>query len=242
MERRKGVIVRGGYSDYGNITPAQVQNQFVTLIESLANLHKLNLVTVGLNLFGRPEGYRQRQVDGWRRRLEDASTADMAEFTAVSSWLARNIPDRAQSAAVIHNDFKMDNLVWDPADITHLTAVLDWEMATVGDPFMDLACTLSFWIEASDPEEFRSIRGMPTAGWGVLSRREAAALYGRQIGQVCDPLEFYLCFGFFRRAVIEQQKYYRYTHGHTTDNRFANLNQSVRVLRDMCLKVMSGAL
>jgi aminoglycoside phosphotransferase (APT) family kinase protein len=118
--------------------------------------------------------------------------------------------------------------------------VLDWEMATVGDPLMDLACTLSFWIEENDPSEFRALRGMPTARPEAPTRAQAIARYAGLTKRSFNNQSFYLCFGFFRRAVIEQQKYVRYVRGHTRDARFADLHRAVRVLRDMCLRVISG--
>jgi aminoglycoside phosphotransferase (APT) family kinase protein len=242
MERREGVIIRNQYPEDASIVPAQIRRQFRVLIEALAFLHKLDVAAVGLGDFGRPEGYRQRQVEGWQRRLRDSATSDMADFAEVTAWLTAHIPSDPQTPAVIHNDFKLDNLVWDAADITRLVGVLDWEMSTVGDPLMDLACTLSFWVEENDPQEFRSIRAMPTARPEVFSRREAAACYTDLTGRNVDALDFYLCFGFFRRAAIEQQKYYRYTSGQTQDARFSGLDRAVTVLRDMSLSVMGGKL
>ena len=242
MEKRKGVIIRSRYPEDADIGPHQIGQQFKALIESLAELHKLNITAAGLGDFGRPEGYRQRQVVGWQQRLRNAATPDMADFNVVTSWLTEHLPKEVQAATVVHNDFKLDNLVWDPADISRLVGVLDWEMSTVGDPLMDLACTLSFWVEEGDPHEFRSIRAMPSARPGVLSRREAAACYTERTGRSVDFLDFLLCFGFFRRAVIEQQKYYRFSTGQTKDARFSDLNHAVTVLRDMCLSVMGGKL
>jgi len=242
MERREGVIIRSKYPEDASIAPAQIRRQFRVLIEALAFLHKLDVAAVGLGGFGRPEGYRQRQVEGWQRRLRDSATSDMTDFSEVTDWLTAHIPSDPQTPAVIHNDFKLDNLVWDAADITRLVGVLDWEMSTVGDPLMDLACTLSFWVQENDPQEFRSIRAMPTARSEVFSRREAAACYTDLTGRNVNSLDFYLCFGFFRRAVIEQQKYYRYTSGQTQDARFSGLDRAVTVLRDMSLSVMGGKL
>ena len=241
MERLKGVIVRGEYPADGSVTPIQVQTQFSRLIEALAQLHSLDVAAVGLADFGRPQGYRQRQVEGWKKRLDDAKTENMADFSAVTSWLTRHMPTEPEQTAVVHNDFKMDNLVWSTDDIAKLIGVLDWEMSTVGDPLMDLACTLSFWVEKTDPPEFRALRAMPGARPDVLSRREAIRYYGMQTGRRIAATDFYLCFGLFRRAVIEQQKYFRYSRGQTQDPRFSKLDEAVRVLRDMCMKVIEDA-
>jgi aminoglycoside phosphotransferase (APT) family kinase protein len=240
MERLKGVIIRSEYPKDGTIEPGQVRGQFIGLIDALAELHSLDILAIGLSDFGRPQGYRQRQLDGWRRRLYDAKTDNMVDFDEVISRLTEHMPRTEEQAAIIHNDFKMDNLVWDSEKITKLVGVLDWEMATVGDPLMDLACTLSFWAEEGDPEEFRSMRGMPSARPEVWSRREAIEHYSERTKRPVADAKFYLAFGLFRRAVIEQQKYFRYSRALTQDSRFAKLDKSVRVLRDMSLSILSG--
>lgn len=238
-ERMAGIIVRK-YPEDGSVRPDQVADQFKGLIDGLAALHSIDPAMVGLGDFGKPQGYRRRQLEGWQKRLETAATPDMSDFSEVKAWLAANAPRGAERAAVVHNDFKLDNLVWEPADITRLMAVLDWEMATVGDPMVDLACTLSFWVEPGDPAELLAIRAMPTARPGVMSRREAIARYAERVGLGMESPDYYLCFGFFRRAAIEQQKYVRFIRGETQDPRYANLDASVTVLRDMCLQVMEG--
>jgi aminoglycoside phosphotransferase (APT) family kinase protein len=241
MERLAGVIVRRDYPSDGSINTEQIQSQFCMLIDAMASLHLLNVADVGLKGFGRPEGYRRRQVEGWQKRLVDAKTQDMPDFAEVMSWLNAKMPRDPEVGTVVHNDFKMDNLVWSPSDVTKLVGVLDWEMATVGDPLIDLACTLSFWTQLSDPVEFRALRGMPSARLGVISRADAIDRYSRLTNCVVKEPEFYLCFGFFRRAVIEQQKYVRFVRADTSDPRFSKLNEVVLVLRDMCLRVMGGA-
>ena len=240
MERVRGVIVRADYPEEGGVTLEQIRAQFTGLIDALARLHSLDVSEVGLADLGRPRGYRKRQVDGWLKRLSEAKTESMADFDEVTSWLAEQVPAGPEDAAIVHNDFKMDNLVWDPADITRLIAVLDWEMATVGDPLMDLACTLSFWAEEGDPADFRAIRGMPSARPGMLTRRQALARYTTLTKRAVERADFYLCFAFFRRAVIEQQKYFRYLRAETRDPRFSRLDEVVRILRDMSVSVLRG--
>jgi len=231
MERLTRTIVRSDYPD--GTTPEQIGRQFGSLIDGLADLHSVDVEKAGLSDLGKPQGYRQRQLDGWKARLEAARTDDMADFSKVLAWFDAHIPKEPEIPAIIHNDFKMDNLVWDPKDITKLKGVLDWEMSTCGDPLMDLSCTLSFWIQQDDPAEFKALRGMPSARPEVFSRREAIERYAARTGKRLDPAEFYLGFAFFRRAVIEQQKYVRFKRGDTKDPRFAHLNESVRTLRDM---------
>jgi aminoglycoside phosphotransferase (APT) family kinase protein len=238
MERVSGVIVRRQHAP--EVTPAQIAGQFTGLIDALADLHSIDVAAAGLSDFGRPQGYRRRQLEGWQKRLEAARTDNMADFSAVTEWLAAHVPRDPESAAIVHNDFKLDNVVWTAGDITKLKAVLDWEMSTIGDPLMDLACTISFWVQESDPAEFRALRAMPTGQPGVMGRQEAVTRYARRRGIAADSIDFYLCFGLFRRAVIEQQKYVRFRRGETDDSRFENLDRVIGVLREMCSNVMSG--
>ena len=241
MERLQGIVVRA-YPDDGSVSADQPARHFTRLIDALAELHTVDYAAAGLVGLGKPQGYRERQLKGWQDRLEAARTDDMADFTAVVAWLSGHAPSGPQSAAIVHNDFKLDNLMWDARDISKLIGVLDWEMATLGDPLMDLACTLSFWIESGDPAPFRALRGMPSAMPGVMSRHEALSRYSLRIGREVADFKFYLCFALLRRAAIEQQKYVRYRTGESTDTRFAELNHAVTVLRDMCLEVIEDKL
>jgi aminoglycoside phosphotransferase (APT) family kinase protein len=238
MERVSGIIVRNAHPPETSLR--QVAAQFSHLIDALAELHVLDVKVVGLEGFGRPTGYRQRQVEGWIARLEQARTSDLADFSVVTKWLVENVPRTPEAVAVVHNDFKLDNLVWKESDITSLRAVLDWEMSTVGDPIFDLACTMSFWLDPSDPPELRALRAMPTTQPGVPSRSEAIQRYAIKSGRGIPSPKFLLCFGYFRRAAIEQQKYVRFRRGQTSDPRYARLNGAVQTLRDVCLKIIDG--
>jgi aminoglycoside phosphotransferase (APT) family kinase protein len=237
MERLCGVIIRNRLADNGSVNSEQISQQFLRLLDALAELRSIDIHVAGLESFGRPIGYVERQVRGWQERLEKTRTKDMANFGAVTSWLIENLPVDAHRAAVVHNDFKMDNLVWDQDDLSKLVGVLDWEMSTIGDPLMDLGFTLSFWPENSDPPEFRSLRSLPYPP--MISRAKAINYYMMRTGHSFERPEFYLCFGLFKRAVIEQLKYFRYTRGQAQDSRFAALNEAVRILRDMCLTVIT---
>jgi aminoglycoside phosphotransferase (APT) family kinase protein len=240
VERINGVIIRGQYPADSDITIDTIRGQFSGLINALAKLHSLDVDAVGLGDFGRPIGYRSRQLSGWVKRLHGAQTDKMPNFLPTVEWLERSMPDESELSAIVHNDFKLDNLVWQKDDITKLLSVLDWEMSTVGDPLLDLACTISFWVQENDPAEFRHMRAMPSAHAGMFTRSQALELYSRQTGRKIVRPDFYLCFGYFRRAVIEQQKYYRYRTGQTQDARFADLDVSVRVLLGMCESVIKG--
>lgn len=232
MERVRGVIVRQATA--AALNDGQARRQFLGLISALADLHGLDVSEEPLCRLGRPEGYVTRQVEGWRKRMAAARTPDAPAAEDIEAWLDENLPATVRAAALVHNDFKLDNLVWDEAEPTKLLAVLDWEMATLGDPFMDLGVTLSFWVEAGDPPAFRALRAMPSARPGVPTRAEAWQAYAERRGEGSDDYRFYLCFALYRRAVIEQQKYFRFRSGQSADPRYAELNVAVEALLDMC--------
>jgi aminoglycoside phosphotransferase (APT) family kinase protein len=238
MERRRGVILRGG--DAPAPEPPTLRAVSESLIESLAALHRIDPADAGLGEFGRPEGYVGRQVTGWARRYQDAKTDDLPDVERVAAWLDANRPGES-GAAVVHNDFKFDNVLLDPADLTRVVAVLDWEMATVGDPLMDLGTTLGYWVEPGDPEPLHAMVVGPTTRPGCLTRAEVVARYEQATGRTVANALFYYVFGLFKIAVIVQQIYARYARGATADPRFARLGVVVAALgRGAALAVDSG--
>jgi aminoglycoside phosphotransferase (APT) family kinase protein len=178
---------------------------------------------------GKPEGYVARQATGWINRYAAAQTDALPEMDRIAQWLSEHMPTKSD-VALIHNDYKYDNVVLDPADPTRIVAVLDWEMATLGDPLMDLGTTLGYWVEANDPEALQRASVGPTMLPGSLSRRELVERYEQVSGRaVTNPL-FYYCFGLFKIAVIIQQIYARFVRGATHDPRFAQLGDVVAVM------------
>jgi len=229
MERRRGVVLRRTLPAGLTLEPETLRQLCVALIDNLALLHTLDYRAAGLGDLGKPEGYVARQVSGWTGRYRAAQTDDLPAMDRVAEWLATNLPPES-GAAVIHNDFKFDNLLLDPNDLRRVNAVLDWEMATVGDPLMDLGTTLGYWVEAGDPDEFQGAAFGPTNLPGALTRRELAARYAERTGRDVSGVLFYSCYGLFKIAVIVQQIYARYVRGLTADERFATLNRLVIAL------------
>ncbi len=228
MERRRGIILRTPPADRP-IPPGMVRRLCESLVEGLVRLHALDYRAAGLADLGKPEGYVERQVTGWSRRYRDARTDPVPALDRAAEWLAAHRPAESGSA-LIHNDYKFDNLVLDPDDPGRIVAVLDWEMATIGDPLMDLGTTLGYWIQADDPEPMKRFLAGPTALPGGLSRRELAEHYGRSAGRPIPDLLFYYVYGLFKIAVIAQQIYARYVRGATRDPRFAPLGAVVAAL------------
>ena len=183
---------------------------------------------------------RRGTCSGGRRRWQKAMTDDVPAMDAAAEWLANNQPAES-GATLIHNDFKYDNFVLDPADWRNIVAVLDWEMATVGDPLMDLGNSLAYWIQADDEPQFQMMRRQPTHERGMLSRREVVEYYLEKTGLNVPVFDFYEVYGLFRLAVIIQQIYYRYYHGQTKDKRFAGFASAAAYLEQRSLALISGS-
>ncbi len=229
MERRRGVILRRKLPPGLELSPVIAGRLGEAFIDNLATLHGLDLEAAGLGDLGKPEGYVERQVTGWAKRYQRVQTDGWAELDQTAAWLHAHIPEAA-GASLVHNDYKYDNLVLDPADLTRIVAVLDWEMCTLGDPLMDLGTTLAYWTEAGDDPHWRANGFGPTALPGSPTRRQLVERYSRQTGFDVSNPTYYFCFGLFKLAVIVQQIYYRFFKGHTRDPRFERLNEMVGLL------------
>jgi aminoglycoside phosphotransferase (APT) family kinase protein len=237
MERRQGIILRRNLPPGLSLDPATVRRLCESLVDNFVDLHRLDYEAAGLADLGRPTGYVQRQVEGWTKRYHDAQTDNLPHMDRLAGWLAERMPPES-GAALIHNDYKYDNLMLDPQDPTRIIGVLDWEMCTIGDPLMDLGTTLGYWIEAGDPEALRSFAVGPTTLPGSMTRQELIERYARKAGRDVANMLFYYCFGLFKIAVIVQQIYARYVRGHTQDQRFARLNEWVAVLSDTAARAV----
>lgn len=230
MERRRGVILRGPKPPEEMAEDTDLVRQTcLAFIDNLAQLHSLDYRAIGLDDLGKPDGYIGRQVNGWRKRYEHAKTHDMKAIEQLGDWLADNMPIE-MSPSLLHNDYKYDNLILDPDDLSHIIGVLDWEMSTIGDPLMDLGMALAYWIEANDPPAQLAIAFGPTMVPGSVTRQQLVDRYQKTSGLTIDSPLFYYTFGLFKLAVIVQQIYARYAQGKTQDPRFAKLNLTVESL------------
>ncbi|MBN2033059.1 MAG: phosphotransferase family protein, partial [Deltaproteobacteria bacterium] len=238
MERLKGIILRKNLPKGIEFSPDQMRSLCENLLDVDCKLHSIDYKAIGLEGFGKPEGYVKRQVGGWSERYRAARTPDAPNFEKVMKWLHKKMPPDFPKPAVIHNDYKFDNVVLDPDDPLKIVGVLDWEMATVGDPLMDLGSSLGYWVQSDDPSNFQAAATQPTNLPGALTRDEMVKRYAEKAGIRINNFDFYLCFGFFRLAAIAQQIYYRYYHGQTKDKRFRSFIVAIQLLEEQARKIV----
>lgn len=229
MEYRPGLVLDREWPQGIEATPARGQAISEAFVRALVELHAVDWRRAGLGEFGHPEGFLTRQVDGWVQRYYRARTDELKAVDRVIGWLKERVPP-SPPPTPIHNDFKLNNMVMDPAVPERIRAVVDWEMATIGDPLFDLGVALGYWIEPQDQPELRDVLPTVTTGPGFFSRREVVERYARLSGRNVDNLHFYLVLAYFKLAVILQQIYVRWKRGQTTDARFGGFGRRVRFL------------
>ncbi len=235
MERIRGVIIRRD-TPAGLHFPAETARRLSeNFIDNLALLHSLDYEAIGLGDLGKPQGYMERQVRGWIERYHGSKTDEYPEVDPLTAWFKERMPVTF-SAALIHNDYKYDNLVLDPASVPSIIGVLDWEMSTLGDPLSDLGTALAYWVDPQDSPELQKIRWCPSTYPGSMTRAELAARYARASSRDLSDLVFYLAFARFKIAVIVQQIYYRYHRGLTRDERFASMPEMIGILLRSALR------
>ena len=237
MERRRGMAIRAempvGYEDIPDLRRRIGE----MLIDTLVELHQVDPATVGLAGLGHPEGFLQRQLDGWSKRWHAAKDKDLKSVDSLVKRLQRDLPE-SQAATLIHNDYKLDNMLLDPSDPAKPTALLDWDMCTRGDPLGDLGLLLNYWAEPGDDPACHSVSAMPTWSGGFPTREEAVERYARLSGLDLSGWRWYHAFGIFKMVVVIQQIYIRYLRGQTADPRFAGFGDKVVAMADHGLAVV----
>ncbi len=229
MERREGVVVDDEFPEGVEPTEELCSGISRMVADTLVELHAVDWQGAGLGELGRPEGFLERQVKGWISRYEKAKTDEIKEVEPLTNWLAQDVPE-SPPATIIHNDYKLNNLVLNPEDLTEVRAVLDWEMTTIGDPLFDLAVSLSYWIEEDDSQELKNVLPTVTDTPGFWRRKEFIDYYAEKSGRDLSDMHWYMVFGYFKLAVILQQIYARWHNGQTKDERFATFNERVKNL------------
>lgn len=237
MEFVDGYVLRNKIPEGMEFQPEDFKHLSQHALDCLIELHGLELQSSGLIQLGKPEGYAQRQVEGWTERYFKAKTHELPELEGAASWLKNNLPT-TEPIAFIHNDFKYDNLVLSKSSKTEIKAVLDWEMATVGNPLMDLGTSLAYWAQADDPQILKlfNLSHLP----GNFTRKQVIDYYAEKTGLRMDHITFYYVFGLFKVAVIAQQIFKRYSVGFANDPRFAALIHVVEAAGKMAKRSISN--
>ena len=237
MKRIEGIIPRAKLPVELEFGELEHRKLCTNVIDKLIELHQVPFQGTELEKLGKGEGYCRRQVEGWDSRFEKAHTLNVPSFKFVRKWLKEHIPDDS-TTCLIHNDWRFDNVILDPKNPTEVIGVLDWEMATLGDPLMDLGSALAYWVEDNDHFIFKSTRRQPTHLKGMFTRKEVVDYYLEKTGLSTENWAFYEVFGIFRLAVIAQQIYYRYYHKQTTNPAFKDFWIVIHALHIRALKLI----
>jgi aminoglycoside phosphotransferase (APT) family kinase protein len=232
MERRHGIVVRRTMPPEIADDPAVRRRIGEAAIDALADLHAVPVAGTDVATLGKPEGFVERQIRGWAERWQRAKTEELPTMEDLARWLVERVPPPVD-ATVVHNDFKLDNMMLDRADPGRVVAVLDWDMTTLGDPRIDVGTLLGYWPEASDPPERLAIAMQPTYLEGFPTRAEIIARYAARSGRDLGAIRFFEIFALFKLAVVLQQIYVRFVRGQTKDERFAAMGESVRRLAEI---------
>lgn len=235
MQKMEGVILNYAVAKARSISVDDYKKIANSWLDTLVELHNVDYTSIGLSDLGKPDGYVKRQVSNWGKQYLKAKTEEFPEANLVMNWMQENQPKK-YNHCLIHNDFKYDNVVFKDDTWQEVSAVLDWEMATLGDPLMDLGTSLGYWTVATDHDFVKQGIPSPTIFEGNPKRSEIAQMYLEKSGRTTDNLVFYYVFGLFKIAVIAQQIYFRFSKGWTTDPRFANLNKAAELCCKLALK------
>ena len=228
MERVKGIILRAQPVKGVELSAGLMRRLSQAFVDNLIEIHEVDIHAAALADLGVPQGYVKRQVEGWTKRYYNARTDEVVEVERLAAWLQDHLPLDSTRSSLIHNDYKYDNLVLSPHELSEVIAVLDWEMATIGDPLMDLGTSLGYWVESNDSPEWQETGFVMTKLPGNFTRSEIVEYYVRRSGrEIVDPV-FYYAYGLLKIAVIVQQIYFRYKQGVTKDPRFAALDRLVK--------------
>ncbi|MFO7314748.1 phosphotransferase family protein [Rhodothermus marinus] len=228
MERRHGIVVRTELPEAFRTHPDAPRRMALALVDALADLHAVDFRAVGLADLGRPERFLERQIEGWWKRWQAARTEELPDLTVVYEWLRAHRPARSE-VALVHNDYKLDNVMFDPSDPGRLVAAFDWDMCTLGDPLSDLGALLAYWVRPADPPVFRALTTMPLDE-RFPTRDELVARYAARTGRPLPDVRFYHVLGLYRVTVIVAQLYARYVRGLSHDPRYADLGRALPAL------------
>lgn len=229
MERRKGLVIRHEETPHFANRPDQRHKASVAMVDVLADLHLIDIDAHGFSALGKSDGFVERQVTGWTQRWHGSKTSEQSEMNALSEWLLARLPPDPSRPSLVHGDYKLDNVMFDPSDVGKIVAVFDWEMSAVGDPLIDVGIVLAYWTHIAPAARDESLIIVTTRrGW--YTRDELLSHYHERTGLDLSNIKFYEVFAVFKIAVVLQQIYFRYKRGQTDDERFAHLDKGVELL------------
>ena len=236
MERRRGVVIRAEEPTMLAERPDIRRRVSAAVIDTLVDLHAIDITTHGLSELGKPAGFVERQVRGWTERWHRSKVAEVPDMNAVAEWLAGHRPRDPERSSVVHGDFKLDNVMLDASDISRLVAVFDWEMTALGDPLVDLGILIAYWTpgEPADDNAPRTVTGR--SGW--FTRDDIVKRYATRSGRDVSGIRFFETFALFKIAVVVQQIFGRYTRGQTDDPRFAAFDRRVARLARQAVSLL----
>jgi aminoglycoside phosphotransferase (APT) family kinase protein len=239
MERRQGVVVRRSLPPEFQQMPDATRQMSAALVDALAEFHAVDYQALGLQNLGHPDGFIARQIEGWYKRWQAAKVTELPEMDTVYHWLRANQPPTSQFS-LVHNDYKLDNVMLTAADPGRIVAIFDWDMCTLGDPLADLGALLCYWTEADDPPHFQAMAMMPLGDLGFMSRAELLERYAQKSGRDVHDIHFYHALGLFRLTVIIAQIFIRYQRGQTQDHRFAAFEMMIPLMARAAQEIAFG--
>lgn len=236
MERRSGIVIRA--EEPPGMTEETRRGSSGAMVDTLAELHAIDIASTGLDALGKPAGFMARQIRGWTERWHGSKTSDVPDMEWLAQWLDARIPGDPARATLVHGDYKLDNVMFAPEDPSKITGVFDWEMSAVGDPLADVGILLCYWVHAvSDHAAMPGVTTRP--GW--FGRDEILARYAERSGRDLSNIAVYEVFAVFKLAVVIQQIYARFVRGQTDDPRFGALGESVAWLAAVARRLTGEA-
>lgn len=239
MERHRGQVVRREMPETFAAIPDAARQMSQALIDRLADFHAVDFAGLGLEELGKPEGFVERQIESWYGRWEKAKVREVPIFDDVYIWLKQNQPAPTPST-LLHNDYKLDNVMFSSSNPSDLVAIFDWDMCTLGDPLVDLGTLLAYWTEQDDPPYYKGLLGMPATHYGFLTRQELVERYAEKSGRSVENIRFYHVLALYRVVVILAQIYVRYYRGQTQDERFAAMGDIYPIIAQNAYELATG--
>jgi len=223
-------------------TPEDRRRISEALVDTLVRLHAVDYHAVGLDGFGKPEGYLERQVRRWSEQWQRSQTSELPEIDELIRRLRAALP-QSPAPTIVHGDYRLGNMALDPADPGRVAAIFDWEMATLGDPLADLGYTLIYWTDATDPPASGGVgtAGSFTVAPGFFTRAQIIAEYARRSGRDVEAVDFYQVLALYKLAVISEGIYARYLQGKTLGEGFEGMSRSADALARRALSIADAS-